>query len=248
MVKYLYTEAAYSLKCNLILIIILLLSNDKIFLKFINSSIQLQQISWLQNYRIESMSLGSCLFLGILRKFRENLRSSKNEYLYVISSSCFYNIAESSTNLHELVCMDYLSLVKAVYNKYTNLKNNEKPPEDIQGCVEILNLLIEILAKILIFTYNSNPFLIYSILHQSELIENIKEANIINKNIDIIKGVVDFFLPKINSDENIILVIMSYSKTFKINREIELKAFDGALNVEFFEEKAKWEKCMIPFI
>lgn len=244
--KFLYTETFPSMKTSITLIIVLTLTLDKNFMKFINSDIQLQQITWLQNYKIETISLGSCLFLGLLKIYRENLKGSKDEYLHVITSCCIYNLSEQSTGLNEIASMDLLSLIKVIFSKFNKLKSRDSDSE-MTNCVFILNFLIGITSKILFATYTSNPFLIYSILHHSVLLHKLKESELSSNNISLICEMIDYLLPKID-DDNIMLIITSYSKTFTFIREPEYSLFNNATSIEFYEEKKRWEECMIPFI
>ncbi|CAG9325441.1 DYM [Blepharisma stoltei] len=247
MACYLYSAPKDCFRLYLTLITIHRLANDRNFIKFINNDVILQQIPWLQDFHIDSISLGSLLYLGLIKIYRENIRGTKDEYLHVISSSCLFFLAEFSVNLHEIPSMELLNIIKALVVKHNKLIAAETPASEIDANKDLIYLSIDILTKILFSTYTTNSYLLYAILHHSELFTKLKESDLLSTNIEIINEIISYLLAHIET-ENIMEGINTFCKTFKFSRAPEYLIFKDITSIQFFEEGRRWEECIIPYL
>lgn len=230
-------------RTQLILLLLLILSKDKIFIKFINKDVVLSAVSWLKEYHIEKISLGSLMFLSLTRVFRENIRSGKLDYLHVITTGCLFNISTSLVGLHELPSMEYLQLTKALYAKYMKLQYKDTSEKAL--FYDLVQLNLEILCKILSTGLSSNPYLVQTVLHYSELFAKLKNSELTNKNITAICECIETCMKSLDTD-NIQASILHVSKLYHfppvVSEILPCKEFT------FIENPEKWEEFVVPYL
>ena len=243
MLGELYREVQINERTYLILVNLLILSKDKIFIKFINKDIMLSNVSWLKEFHIEKISLGSLMFLALTRVLRENLRNQKLDYIHVIASACLFNISTSTVQLNELPSMEFISLCKALYSRYCKISSKDTSETGIFA--DLIHLIIEILARILHNGLSLNPSLMQAVLHHSDLFVKLKNSSINNKNIQALHDLIEVFM-KVVDTENVIESISIQCKTHS------LAAYHAEiLNVKEFvfeESLDKWEEFFVPHV
>ena len=239
----LYSLSKENCRTSLILVLILILSKEKIFIRFINKDIILTQISWLAEYHIEKISLGSLLLLSLTRIFRENLRLGKLDYIHTITIGSLFNISTSLIQIHELPSMEYLQLLKALYNKYSKLQ--QKNTSELLVFQDLTQLTLEILCRIMSAGLSNNPFLVQAVLHHAELFTKLKHSEICNNNVNAVCECIEVCMKSLDSD-NIQASIMHTSKVYQFpnvaGEILPCKEF------VFLEEPVKWEEFIIPYI
>lgn len=230
-------------RLHLILVLLMILSKDKIFIRFINKDAILSNVVWLQEYHIEKISLGSLMVLALVRLIRENLRTKKQDYVHVATISCMLNISSSLTNLHELPSMELVSLCKALFSKYSKLQG--KSTSEIGLFADLLHLTIELLCKIMYSGLSSNPYLIQAVLHHSEMFTKIKHSDLVNQNVTSICDCIENCMRNIDS-ENVLESILCTSKVYQFgecsNDILQCREFI------FVEHGQKWEEFVVPYV
>lgn len=227
----------------LIIVNLLVLSKDRIFIKFINKDIFLSSVSWLKDFNISRISLGSLMFLSLTKLLRENLRNNKLDYLHVATIGCLFNISQSVISLNELPSMEYLSLCKALYSKYCKLIN--KDTSELALFTDLIHLTIEILCRILNAGLSLNPHLVQAVLHYSELFTKLRASALCNSNIIALNDCIDALMKNIDSEnvkESILLNCKNHSFS---NFQAEI------LNCKEFVYRGdfeKWEEFIVPHL
>ena len=239
----LYVFSKTSCRMQLVLVLLLILSKDKVFIRFINKDVVLTAVSWLKEYHIERISLGSLMFLALTRAFRENIRTGKQDYLHTIIVGCLFNIATSLNNVHELPSMEYLQLCKALYSKYAKLQYKET--SEIVLFQDLVGLSIEILCRIMSAGLASNPYLVQAVMHHAELFSKLKHSDICNLNVKAICDCIEACMKSLDSD-NILPSILQISKVYQfpmVTSEIlPCKEFN------FVEQQDRWEEFLVPYL
>ena len=244
---YLYSDSKDSFKTHLVLVVILMLTQDKLFMKFICNDVHLTKVTWLQDYHIESISLGSLLFLGVLKLFRENIKGPREEYKHVIASGSLFNLAEQCNNLHELTSLEFASLVKALFSKYKKVSTAQKPTQEIQATVELINLLTDIICRLLQHTYQYNTSFLYVLIHHAELWEELSNSSLKTPNVEVIYSLVRYLVEHVDRD-NLLTSIMELTKRYNLEGEVEMEAFGKAMSFEFEEDLDLWEQFSVPYL
>ena len=239
----LYSLGKTTCRAQLILVLLLILSKDKVFIRFINKDVVLTAVPWLKEYHIEKISLGSLMFLALTRVFRENIRTGKQDYLHVVTVGCFFNIATSLNHLHELPSMEYLQLCKALYSKYARLQYKET--SEVSLFQDLVMLSIEILGRIMTAGLASNPYLVQAVLHHAELFSKLKHSEICNQNVRAICDCIEACMKSLDTD-NILASILQTSKVYQLppvtSDILPCKEFS------FVEQQARWEEFLVPYL
>ena len=233
----LYVFSKTSCRMQLVLVLLLILSKDKVFIRFINKDVVLTAVSWLKEYHIERSSLGSLMFLALTRAFRENIRTGKQDYLHTIIVGCLFNIATSLNNVHELPSMEYLQLC--------NAKLQYKETSELVLFQDLVGLSIEILCRIMSAGLASNPYLVQAVMHHAELFSKLKHSDICNLNVKAICDCIEACMKSLDSD-NILPSILQISKVYQfpmVTSEIlPCKEFN------FVEQQDRWEEFLVPYL
>lgn len=138
--------------------------------------LMISSVTWVQEYKLTDISLGSIVMLAVLRLYRENLVHIRDPYIHAVASSTLYNLAEHSFNLHDITSLQLLKLIKAIYNKYAKTTDEGDKEETRQ----VFNSLLEILTKMMRATISNNASLTYIIMHHARLFERVAEDPDIN--------------------------------------------------------------------
>lgn len=239
----LYKSTKITCRVYLILVLLLILSKDKIFIRFINKDVILTNISWLKEYHIEKISLGSLMFLSLTKLFRENIRSGKLDYIHITTVGCLFNISTSVMFLHELPSMEYLLLCKALFSKYSKLLH--KNTSELSIFHDLTELSIELLCKIMSSGLSSNPNLVQAVLHHSELFTKLKNSELVNPSITAVFEYIEACMKSIDID-NIQISILQTIKLYQFpaltTDILPCKEF------VFLEHPGKWEEFITPYL
>jgi hypothetical protein len=239
----LYQASSFNERSYQILVDLLILSKDKIFIKFINEHVLLSSVAWLQDFHIERISLGSLMFLTLTRVLRENLRNLKLDFVHVVTVACLFNVAQATVNLSELPSMELLALVKALYSRYCKLITKDTSETGIFA--DLVHLTVEVIARILQSGLSLNTNLVQAILHHSDLFNKLRNSQLSNKNIVALHECVENFMKHVDS-ENVLESIMIQCKTSQVSG-----CFHEILDCKEFvlgENFEKWEEFLVPHL
>ncbi|XAR49055.1 hypothetical protein NMG60_11032089 [Bertholletia excelsa] len=202
----------------LVLIVLLILSQDSSFNASVHKLI-LARVPWYQEHCLHQMSLGSLMFIILIRTVKYNLSKMHDVYLH---TNCLATLANMAPHVHHLSSYASQRLVSLFdmlvrkYNKLAELKNHinggngksreENLPEDLVVTstemhiyTDFLKLVLEIINGILTYTLPRNPEVVYTILHRQEVFLPLKNHPHFNELLDNIYTVLDFFNTRVDA-------------------------------------------------
>jgi hypothetical protein len=160
-----------------------------VFSRFINMDLIIPTVTWVNEYKLVDISLGSLVMLSVISLFRENLVHVRDNYIHTISMICLYNIAEHSFNLHDIASLQLLKLTKAIFNKYCKVEDETEKAETLQ----VFNSMLEIITKIMRATVSNNPSFIYIVMHHARLFERMAEdPAICQANVELFLELIEY--------------------------------------------------------
>lgn len=233
-----------SFRTDLILIITLKLSESHEFKQKIFKSSNLNSVSWIKDYVVQDISLGSITFFVITKLLKQNLKEKKLEHIQVYCIGILFNLSQSSINLHNIASFEFINFIKGLYSSYcVCLKTDQSLVESIKYFIQ---LLVDILCKVLQQGLSQNTNLVLLMLSESELFRKLRNSNLVNDNLENVSNCLENILIFINKDEN---------KEAGVKMACQLQKFEetdpGILNInsfKFFEDPAKWEEFVVPYI
>ena len=181
--------------------------------------------------------------LSVLRMYRENLVHIRDPYIHAIATTTLYNLAEHSFNLHDIASLQLLKLIKAVYNKYVKVTDQNEKEETRQ----VFNSLIEVLTKMMRGTISNNASLTYIIMHHARLFERISEDESLNcTNVELFLELIEYLGKSIDA-EDVYASVTTQVKMFAPKKVPNYTLFKGVLGFNYKEDESM-ESFMIPFI
>lgn len=240
----LYNPKENRMRVDLILVILLKLSESQSFTEKIFSQVKLRNASWIKEYSVDGISLGSILFLVLIKKLKDNFTGNKYEHIQVYCISILFNLSQSALNLHYAACHEFLNFIKGLYTGYrATLKADVNLAEGIKYFIQ---LLIGILCKVLQNGLKHNTNLVTLMLGEKELINKLKESEVKNENLDNLCGCLENIWKFVENDEN---------KVEGVKMACLLQKFDAG-NSEIFcvqsfrylHDRSKWEEFTVPYV
>ncbi|CAG8707753.1 24924_t:CDS:10 [Cetraspora pellucida] len=157
----------------ILLTILLLFSQDEVF----NENIQKIQITyqpWFTERLLKSISLGGLAYLVLIRVLQYNLCSHRDVYFHTNCLAIMANLGSSIQDIHPYVAQRLVNLFDIVAKRYQKLykkvqEGEEDNSDDIVIYGDLVCLVLEIINSVLTRRLNSNPELIYSLLHKKDL-------------------------------------------------------------------------------
>jgi len=247
-------RANYS-QMYILLTILLLFSQDEVF----NENIQKISISyqqWFTERLLKSVSLGCLTYLVLIRIIQFNLSSHRDVYFHTNCLATMANLGNSIQDIHPYVAQRLVNLFDIVAKRYQKLvKKAQQQGEDentdtvtIYG--DIVCLVLEIINSVLTRRLNSNPELIYSLLHKKDLFTNFQLHPRFGELIANIDNVISYFHARISeanlkspSTEEISELIETAARTWPPGR---LKEFP---DLKFqYEEESESQEFFCPYV
>jgi hypothetical protein len=159
----LYQEAeTISTETYVILIILLILSEDPEFSRFIHTRLQIESVPWTKDVLIKDISLGSLLMFVILKLAQYNLSKRKDPYIHSNSLAILCNISIHGKNLHFQTAQKIVQLLSSLQRRFSGNERKksdadieEKTPENKDNSEELgtfgelVRLLLEVLNSCL---------------------------------------------------------------------------------------------------
>ncbi|RIA96059.1 Dymeclin [Glomus cerebriforme] len=239
----------------ILLTILLLFSQDEVF----NENIQKISISyqpWFTERLLKSVSLGGLTYLVLIRIIQFNLSSHRDVYFHTNCLATMANLGNSIQDIHPYVAQRLVSLFDIVAKRYQKLlKKAQQQGEDensdavaIYG--DLVCLVLEIINSVLTRRLNSNPELIYSLLHKKDLFTQFQLHPRFAELIANIDNVISYFHARISeanlkspSAEEISELIETAARTWPPGR---LKEFP---DLKFqYEEESESQDFFCPYV
>ena len=240
----LYSPIKFSFRIDVILIILLKLSENNSFVQQTFKSQNLKNVTWIKDYVVEEISLGSMIFFVITKLLKQNFKEKKLEHIQVYCIGILFNLSQSAANLHNIPSYEFLNFLKGLYSSYCIcLKTDPGLAENIKY---FMQLLIDIICKILQQGLSQNSNLVLVMLSENELFKKMRNSEIGNHCLEEISNCLKNILMFIKKDEN---------KEEGVKTACQLQKFEEAdleiLSVKsfkFFEDPGKWEEFVVPYI
>ncbi|POG71185.1 Dymeclin, partial [Rhizophagus irregularis DAOM 181602=DAOM 197198] len=252
----------------ILLTILLLFSQDEVF----NENIQKISISyqpWFTERLLKSVSLGGLTYLVLIRVIQFNLSSHRDVYFHNNCLATMANLGNSIQDIHPYVAQRLVNLFDIVAKRYQKLREKaQQQGEDenvsnlnmenfiiqysdavaIYG--DLVCLVLEIINSVLIRRLNSNPELIYSLLHKKDLFTHFQLHPRFAELIANIDNVISYFHARISeanlkspSAEEISELIETAARTWPPGR---LKEFP---DLKFqYEEELESQEFFCPYV
>jgi hypothetical protein len=147
---------------SLIVAILFLLSNDKVY----NSCIQQVVLSlptWYSDKSIRKISLGGLQTLLLFRVIQVNVSSFHVIHIHTLVLSILANTASSIVDMEPIVCIRLVSLFDQSVKKFLKLQESS---ESMWLCIysDIIATILEMMNAVLFNSIKTNSNLIYNIL------------------------------------------------------------------------------------
>lgn len=240
----LYNPIEDRMRVDLILIILLKLSENQTFTEKIFKQVKLGRLPWIKDYSVDNIFLGSVLFLVVIKKLKDNFKGNKFEHVQVYCISILFNLSQSVFNLHYAACHEFLNFIKGLYSGFCiSLKNDVDLADNIKYFIQ---LLIGILCKALQLGLDRNTNMITLMLSEKELISKLNETEIKNENLTNLFKCLENIWKFVENEENV---------GEGVKMACLLQRFDAG-NSEIFSiqgfkyswDLSKWEEFMVPYV
>ncbi|CAG8483131.1 13066_t:CDS:10, partial [Cetraspora pellucida] len=238
----------------ILLTILLLFSQDEVF----NENIQKIQITyqpWFTERLLKSISLGGLAYLVLIRVLQYNLCSHRDAYFHTNCLAIMANLGSSIQDIHPYVAQRLVNLFDIVAKRYQKLykkvqDGEEDNSDDIVIYGDLVCLVLEIINSVLTRRLNSNPELIYSLLHKKDLFTRFQSHPRFSELIANINNVTSYFHTRISesnlkspSAEEISELIETVARTWPPGR---LKEFP---DLKFqYEEESESQEFFCPYV
>eukprot|EP00878_Enallax_costatus_P040177 GHUV01046185.1.p1 GENE.GHUV01046185.1~~GHUV01046185.1.p1 ORF type:complete len:259 (+),score=79.14 GHUV01046185.1:162-938(+) len=154
-------------------IILLILSQDTSFSHNIHKVMLPGTVSWYRERLLHKVSLGSLVFIVLLRTAHQNVGQLQDLYLPTNTLAALANLAPQATSLHSHAAQRLVGLTVQLARRWLKLSQAARDPlapplQELQVPQEFLRILLEVINCILSLNLTRNPELVYALLHKQE--------------------------------------------------------------------------------
>ncbi|KAI5064179.1 hypothetical protein GOP47_0020849 [Adiantum capillus-veneris] len=210
LLEMLYDSPRKSVKQTYMLVIILLiLSQDSSF----NSSLHklvLPGVSWFKDQILTQTTLGSLMFVILIRTVKYNLAALRDVYLHTNCLATLSNMAPHAYKLSAYASQRLVSLFEMLSRKYFKMANASKASDlrtdsfeavqtigdasaELHIYTDFLRLVFEIFNAILTYALPHNPEVVYALLHRQELFKPFQDHPLFTDLVENIISVLSHF-------------------------------------------------------
>ncbi|CAG8611385.1 12604_t:CDS:10, partial [Ambispora leptoticha] len=229
----------------IMLAILLLFSQDDVF----NENIQKVTVTyqpWFTERILKSTSLGGIVYLVMIRLIQFNLTIHRDVFIHTNCLAILANMSITVQDIHPYVSQRLVNLFDIVAKRYQKLKikaqQGDENSTDILIYEDLACLVLEIVNAIISCKLNSNPQLIYALLHKKDMFTHFLTVPRFSLLIANVNNVIDYFNTRVSaanikapSTEEIAEIIETATRTWP----------PGRLQ-EFPELKFQYEESMYP--
>lgn len=209
--------------------LLLVLSTEDAYMRFLNREVRLGGLTWLPEYNSAGMSVGSLLFLTALRVFRDNV-SVGNGYLHTITVALLYNLSRNAFALHEVAAQSLTSTLVSLWRRGHDS--------------ELLVLFLDLYASVLESTLPCNPWVLYMTLREADTFRQMQASGVSEGIVPQLLQMLEELLASIQG-EDVEKHLREKVKTHRFPRQLKRQTLTG---VQRFEvgDKASWERWVVP--
>eukprot|EP00879_Flechtneria_rotunda_P020891 GHRR01021996.1.p1 GENE.GHRR01021996.1~~GHRR01021996.1.p1 ORF type:complete len:588 (+),score=216.63 GHRR01021996.1:369-2132(+) len=247
-------------------IIILILSQDTSFSHNIHKVLLPGSVTWYQERMLQKISLGSLVFVVLLRTVHKNVGQLQDLYLPTNTLAALANLAPQVISLHSHAAQRLVGLTALLARRWLKISQSSAagdvvlspPPQDLQVLGDFLRILLEVINCILALNLARNPDLVYALLHKQEVFAQLRGQQGLTDLVNNLQAVIDYFnskLESINSNyatapegqaewsvDRVLELVQSFTQSWRPNR---LKHLPEMRFV--YEEEAAPEEFFVPY-
>jgi len=198
-------------KAYVLVIILLLLSEDPELSRTFHAECSLKQVSWYKDSILNNISLGSLCMLVLLRTIQHNISRLKDPYLHSNCLAILSNMAPFAINLHPKTAQTMIMLLSALSRRFQMLAHKQPKREELgeeeQAAVEevaeeeelvtfgeFIRLLLEITFGCLTDrNLLGNVDLVYCLLHDQFILNAFENHEMFWDIIAHLKAIISYF-------------------------------------------------------
>ncbi|CAI2172229.1 14254_t:CDS:10 [Funneliformis geosporum] len=223
-----------------------------------NITIRIDRLTkpWFTERFLKSISLGGLTYLVLIRIIQFNLSSHQDVYFHNNCLAIMANLGNSIQDIHPYVAQRLVNMFDIVAKRYQKLlkKAQQQGDDENSDAVaiygDLVSLVLEIINSVLTRRLNSNPELIYSLLHKKDLFTHFQLHPKFSELIANIDNVISYFHARISeaklkspSAEEISELIETAARTWPPGR---LKEFP---DLKFqYEEETESQEFFCPYV
>eukprot|EP00879_Flechtneria_rotunda_P022262 GHRR01023488.1.p1 GENE.GHRR01023488.1~~GHRR01023488.1.p1 ORF type:complete len:283 (+),score=103.21 GHRR01023488.1:648-1496(+) len=215
---------------------------------------------------LQKISLGSLVFVVLLRTVHKNVGQLQDLYLPTNTLAALANLAPQVISLHSHAAQRLVGLTALLARRWLKISQSSAagdvvlspPPQDLQVLGDFLRILLEVINCILALNLARNPDLVYALLHKQEVFAQLRGQQGLTDLVNNLQAVIDYFnskLESINSNyatapegqaewsvDRVLELVQSFTQSWRPNR---LKHLPEMRFV--YEEEAAPEEFFVPY-
>ncbi|KAF6251815.1 Dymeclin [Scenedesmus sp. NREL 46B-D3] len=183
-------------------IIVLILSQDTSFSHNIHKVMLLGNVPWYRERVLSKVSLGSLVFVVLLRTAHQNVGQLQDLYLPTNTLAALANLAPQVSGLHSHAAQRLVGLTSLLARRWLKISQvlaGSTPSQDMQVLHDFLRILLEVIHTVLSLNLGRNPELVYALLHRQEVFGQLRGREGLAELMDNLQSVIDFFNSKLDS-------------------------------------------------
>ncbi|KAF6251495.1 Dyggve-Melchior-Clausen syndrome protein-domain-containing protein [Scenedesmus sp. NREL 46B-D3] len=183
-------------------IIVLILSQDTSFSHNIHKVMLPGNVPWYRERVLSKVSLGSLVFVVLLRTAHQNVGQLQDLYLPTNTLAALANLAPQVSGLHSHAAQRLVGLTSLLARRWLKISQvlaGSTPSQDMQVLHDFLRILLEVINTVLSLNLGRNPELVYALLHRQEVFGQLRGREGLAELIDNLQSVIDFFNSKLDS-------------------------------------------------
>eukprot|EP00123_Amoebidium_parasiticum_P010222 comp19966_c0_seq1/m.24335 comp19966_c0_seq1/g.24335 ORF comp19966_c0_seq1/g.24335 comp19966_c0_seq1/m.24335 type:complete len:683 (-) comp19966_c0_seq1:171-2219(-) len=260
MLRQLYSDVEDVNRTYLLLVCVLLLSQDDSFNKFIHELV-LTDTTWFEEKGLGSITLGGMLVLVLIRVMQANMLKHRDVYVHTTCLGSLANMSSGFNNLHAYAAQRIVRLFDLLSRKFSkldglqvldNIDNGEvaDQAEDVVIYADSMRIVLESISNSLAMHVHHNPHLIYTLLHKRELVLPYRAHPLYADTVHNIEQVLDFFQKKLAGHRP---EALSYQLVFAViestSRQFSLGSLKKLPVLKFqYEEQERPGHFFLPYV
>lgn len=185
-------------------IIVLILSQDEALSKSVHK-LRLARVPWYTERQLHDVTLGSLLFVVLLRTALHNLLGSRDVYLHTNTLAALANLVPHAVGLDSHATHRLMMVLEAGRKRLRKLIACEATAPDAiatererQLVEDFLKTVVEVTDSLIVHALPKNPELVYSLLHRQEVLRQLAAEPAWGERLHNVCTVLDHFNARID--------------------------------------------------
>lgn len=208
-------------------IIVLILSQDTSFSHNIHKVHLHGAVSWYKERLLTKISLGSLVYVVLLRTAHRNVGQMQDLYLPTNALAALANLAPQVSGLHSHAAQRLVGLTSSMTRRWLKLNAAaeaalQPPSTDVQVLGDFMRILLEVINCILSLNLGRNPELVYALLHKQEIFEQLRPHPGFAELAENLQVMIDFFNSRLDSIKGNTATAPEGQANWNVGRVLEL--------------------------